>query len=56
MYLWICLGGVVLLLIVFVITSVFQTPWQEWRHKQDTTRRDTQKWTSGNDPFKKYRN
>ena len=55
MFLWIALGGAILLLIIWIITMVFQTPWSEWKKDQDTKRREPQKWQSGRDPFTKYR-
>ena len=56
MYFWICIGGVGLLLIAWLITVIFHTPWGDKKREQDTTRRETQKWTSGKGPFTKYRN
>lgn len=52
MYFWLIIGGVALLLIIWIIT-LFQTPWQTWRHKQGTTRKEPQKWKR--DPFEKIR-
>lgn len=49
---YLILGGIGLLLLVFIIT-LFQTPWMQWRHKQDTKRREPKKWKK--DPFTDFR-
>lgn len=50
MYGWLIIGGVGLMVVVLVVT-LFQTPWQEWRSRQDTKRKEPPSWQQGRDPF-----
>ena len=52
-FIWLGIGGTVLLLISWFITAILQTPWSEWKKDQDTKRREPQTWKR--DPFKKIR-